>query len=263
MSGSRNPHAPVPPEDSRPGALRLRAMAPGRPLAHASCFSCPVREGTEWCDLPDEDLRLLNQSRVTNVYEPGQIVFYQGNPCLGIHCLESGLVALRNTDAQGNSVIARLFHEGQTMGYLAYFAGRGYTGTAEALTRSQVCFVDRAVVRSLIEKHPTIGHRFLGRIADNLKDAEEKRLQSLTLPLRAQVAHLLLTLKDRFAVAADDGSLTLDLPMSRRDVAAMLGARPESLSRALKQLEESGAARFDGRTVVIPDLDALIDEVEL
>ncbi len=263
MSGSRHPHPPPSPEDALPGRNRSRPDNDGRVATHVSCLSCQVRDGTEWCGLPDDDVRLLNQARVTNVYEPGQIIFYQGNPCLGIHCLESGLVALRKTDARGNSVIARLFHEGQTMGYLAYFADRGYTGTAEALSRTRVCFVDRAVVRTLVEKHPTIGHRFLGRIADNLKEAEDRSLRLLSLPLRAKVAHLLLTLKDRFANAADDGSLILDLPLSRRDVAAMLGARPESLSRALKQLEDAGTARFEGRTVVIPDLDALIDEVEL
>jgi CRP-like cAMP-binding protein len=228
----------------------------------SNCFSCPVRGLTEWADLAEDDLRQLNQARISNTYELGQTIFYQGNPCLGIHCLESGLVALRKTDARGNSVIARLFHEGQTMGYLAYFGGRGYTGTAEALTSCRVCFIDRAAVRAILERNPAVGHRFLGRIADNLQEAEDKRLQAVGLPLRAQVSHLLLVLKDRFATVAEDGSLTLDLPLARRDVAAMLGARPESLSRAIRQLSDAGVARFEGRRVTIPDLDALIDEVE-
>lgn len=235
----------------------------GKPLpARPNCLACALRSGTEWGELGDEDVRLLHQSKVSNVFEPGQVIFYQGHPCLGIHCLEDGLVALRKTDVHGNTVIARLFHAGQTLGYLAYFAGRGYSGTAEALTRCRVCFVERAAVRTLLERCPAVGHRFLGRIADNLEEAEDKRLSALALPLRAQVAHLLLTLKDRFASASEDGTLTLELPLSRRDIAAMLGARPESLSRAVRQLEDEGIARFSGRTVTIPDLDALIDEIE-
>jgi hypothetical protein len=42
----------------------------------------------------------------------------------------------------------------------------------------------------------------------------------------------------------------------------MLGARPESLSRAIRELSDAGVAVFEGRDVMIPDLDALIDEVE-
>lgn len=241
-------------------------MSPPRtrsPLPRAtSCFSCTSRDGTEWCDLGEDELRLLNQAKVANVYEPGQVVFYQGNPCLGIHCLESGTIAMRKTDRAGNSTIARLFHEGETFGYLAYFANRGYTASAEALTRCRVCFIDKAVVRVLLERQPTIGHRFLGRIADNLHQAEDAKVDALTLPLRAQLAHLLLTFKDRYATVADDGAMTIDLPLSRRDIAAMLSARPESLSRAIRQLSDAGVAVFDGRTVTVPDLDDLIDELE-
>lgn len=244
-------------------------MASDRPLPRAgtpragNCFTCDSRESSEWCVLPDEDLRILNQAKVTNVYEPGQVVFYQGNPCLGIHCLESGLVGLRKTDDRGNTLIARLFHGGETMGYLAYFAETGYTGTAEALAPTRVCFVDRATVRALLERNPLLGHRFLVRIATNLQQAEDARLANVALPLRAQVAHLLLVFKERFGSMAEDGTLTIGLPVARRDLAAMLGTRPESLSRALRQLGDDGVARVDGRRVIVPDLDALIDELEV
>lgn len=232
------------------------------PPRGANCFSCPTRETSEWCALPDEDLRLVNQAKVTNVYEPGQVIYYQGNPCLGIHCLETGLVALRKSDGKGNKLIARLFHGGETMGYLAYFAGTGYTGTAEALAPTRVCFIERSTIRTLLERNPLLGHRFLARISANLQDAEAARLTAAGLPLRAQLAHLLLVFKDRFGSVGEDGALRIALPLARRDLAAMLGARPESLSRALRQLENDGVARFEGRAVVIPDLDALIDELE-
>lgn len=240
-------------KDVRPRAL------PARPT---SCLACEGRATTEWCDLPDDELRLISQSKVTNLYRPGQVIFYQGQPCLGLHCIESGTVALRKTDAAGGSVIARLFHDGQTLGYLAYFAGRPYTGTAEAVTPCRICFIDKAVVRALLSRHPSVAQRFLGRIADNLSEAEDNRLSVSTLPLRARLAELLLSVRDRFGTAASDGTISLTLPLARRDIAAMLGARPETLSRAIRELTDAGIAVFEGREVRIPDLDALIDEVE-
>jgi CRP/FNR family transcriptional regulator len=159
-------------------------------------------------------------------------------------------------------VIARLFHAGQTLGYLAYFAGRPYTGTAEAVTECRICFIDKAAVRTIVSRRPGVAQRFLGRIADNLSEAEDARLSASALPLRARLAELLLSVRERFGTAADDGTIALTLPLSRQDIAAMLGARPETLSRAIRELTEAGIAVFDGREVRIPDLDALIDEVE-
>ncbi len=226
-----------------------------------SCFTCQGREA-EWCVLEEEQLRLLSRGKVSNTYQPGQVVFYQGNPCLGIHCIESGTVGLRKVNAQGHSLLARLFHTGDTLGYLAYFSGRGYTGTAEALTECRVCFIDRAALRSLLDQNPRLGEKFLQRVADNLKEAEDAKLALVALPLRVRLAHLLLTFKDRFGKGTEDGSFAIDLPLTRADLASMLGARPESVSRAIRQLQDGGVARFDGRKVAIDDLDLLLDECE-
>lgn len=80
--------------------------------------------------------------------------------------------------------------------------------------------------------------------------------------MRTRMAHLLLTLKDRFAEAAEDGTLSMKLPLSRQDIADILGARPEMVARIIHALEVDGVAIFSGRKVVIPDLDPLLDEIE-
>ena len=67
-----------------------------------------------------------------------------------------------------------------------------------------------------------------------LNTAEEMVLQSATLPVRARFAHLLLVLKDRYGVTGDNGELTLKLPLSRQDMAAMIGIRPESMSWTIR-----------------------------
>ena len=80
-----------------------------------NCFTCQARDPTEWCTLEDEDLTLLNSAKTHNVYKAGQVIFYQGNPCLGLYCVESGEVALRKTDEAGHAAIVRLLHGGQTL----------------------------------------------------------------------------------------------------------------------------------------------------
>jgi CRP/FNR family transcriptional regulator len=207
-------------------------------------------------------MALLDKAKITHTYEPGQVVYSQGDPCKGIYDIESGTVAIRRTDRDGNSILVRLAHAGQTLGYRDYFGGSEYTSSAEALRPTRVCHVERNAIGELLEHNPALGLRFLERIAGDLETAEESLLQRSTLPIRTRLAHLLLTLKFRYGIAQDDGSISIKLPMQRQDMAALLGTRPETLARAFQAMRNDGVLYSSGRTVVIQDLDDLLDEIE-
>lgn len=226
------------------------------------CFQCQSRSRSEWAELGDDELRLLNDSKVCNHYYAGQVIFYQGNPCAGLYCIESGTVALKKLDAQGNQLIIRLAQGGDTLGYRTFFSGGNYYASAEAQTDCRICFVDRGSVRRLIEANPSIGGSFLTRLADDLRLAEESMMHVSTYSVRMRLAHLLLSLKDRYGDVSSDGVITLDLPLSRQDIASMIAVRPETLSRAVAALQEDNVVSFNRRKVVIPDLDRLLDEIE-
>ena len=144
----------------------------GRVRPSASCFTCQNRDRSAWCTLTDDEMKVLSGHKVGNTYAPGQVIFYEGNPCLGIHCIEDGSVALRKGDASGEPVVVGLRGPGDTLGYLAYFSGRGYSSTAVALTDSRICFVDRAVLRTLLLPNPALGLGFLKKMAGQVADAE-------------------------------------------------------------------------------------------
>jgi CRP-like cAMP-binding protein len=82
-------------------------------------------------------------------------------------------------------------------------------------------------------------------------------------PVRTQVAHLLLNLKDNYGSVGDDGEIELSLPMTWQDVSELIGARPETVSRAVHVLIDDGVIESVGRKVVIRDLDKLLDEIEI
>ena len=228
----------------------------------AGCFACQTRERSEWCTLVPEEVQKLNEAKACNTYRTGQMVFYQGNPCLGIYCIAEGTVALRKTDSAGNSVIVRLAKAGQAIGYRAFFARSPYEASAEAVTDSTICFIDKTAMRRLLEQNPSIGHNFLTRLAQDLEESEQARLEAGTLSVRARLAHLLLVLKDSYGRVDDDGNIIIELPLARQDMAAMIGARPESTSRAIKALQSDRVVRFEGGDAIVDDLDRLLDEID-
>lgn len=231
----------------------------GHPL---DCLQCAGRSASEWGTLCNADVTLLSQAKVVNRYKAGQTIFYQGNPPLGLYCVEEGTVLLRKTDAEGRSAIVRLATRGQTLGYRAFFSNAPYTASAEASSDCVVCWIDRAVVQEIIRRNPTLLLEFLKHVSRDLMEAEENILRSATLPVRTRLAHLILSLKDRDSDVDDEGRIVIQLQISRQDLASMLGTTPETMARLVKQLTQEQVAIFNGRTVIIPDLDRVLDEVE-
>lgn len=212
--------------------------------------------------LDDEDRASLNDSKTNSTFLTRQLVYNQGDTCTGIYCIVSGLVAIRKADEHGNTVLVRLSYPGETIGYRDFFANEAYSTSAEILEPAQLCFVERKAVRSLLHRNPSLGLSFMKKVSSDLEAAEETILQAASHSVRVRFAHLLLTLKDRYATVQDDGSMKMRLPLSRQDIADILGSRPETIARVIHILEKEEVAFFSGRTVVIPDLDPLLDEIE-
>jgi CRP/FNR family transcriptional regulator len=237
-----------------PRALPLRV--------ELNCFECQSRERSTWCGLSEADLRLLNQHKQCAEYRAGQVVFRQGDPFRGVFVIEQGTLALRKCDRFGNTILLTLAHGGDTVGYRDYLAEQDYSTSADVLTDARLCLIAPTAVRELLRRNPALGLRFVRRMAEDLETAEQGMLRVSSMPIRARVAHLLLTLKDRYGTADDTGVLRVELPLSRQDMASLLGVRPETITRTLHALEEAGVATFAGRTASIPDLDLLLNEVE-
>jgi CRP/FNR family transcriptional regulator len=226
------------------------------------CSTCPGHDRSEWSALNEEELEHLDRARVTKEYMPGEIVFHEGDDCHGVYCLEEGLIGVRKTSAGGNSILLHLENPGNTMGYRAFLAGEQYHASAEALEPCRVCFINAATVHSLLAQSPALGLRYLERVSRNLGAAEEKILQNATLSVRARFAYLLTVLVDRYAPNKRQSPIEFELPLSRHDLASMIGTTPESMSRTIAKMEQDGIAIFSGRNVIVQELDALVQEFE-
>ena len=228
----------------------------------ADCFVRQYRQTTEWGVLSKDELRRIDAGAICRIYEAGTDVFREGDPCRGVYYVRSGLVGVRKSDPQGNSVILwRLAFSGKTLGLRPLLAEEDHRGGAEALETSTICFVTASIVRDVMKNNPALEHRFLQSAARALGDAEEVYFENVTQSVRTRLAHVLTIFKDHCGRTDDDGSLVLELPLTWRNISALIGVRPESISRVIRKLDEEGLAHFSGRTVYVRDFDRLIDEI--
>lgn len=229
---------------------------------HASCHTCASRCGSAWASLSHEALRILNGAKEARPYAAGQVVFHEATRLGGVYCVQAGTVALRKEDACGNAIIVTLAGAGALLGHAEFFCGSPAWTTACAVTPCRICYVGGETVQHLTEHCPEALLCVLRDVGGGLASAEGELLRQAVMPVRARVAALLLTLRERHGTVDGAGRLVISLPVNRTDLAALLRARRETVSRALRQLDDAGVVAFRGRHAIVPDLDALMDEVK-
>jgi len=225
------------------------------------CLGARIRAFTEWEALTADEIELFNRRVVCRDYKAGQIIFLQGDACKGLYFIESGLVAVRKIDDEGQSAIVRLSYQGDTLGYRPMLAEENHRATAEVIKEARICFVDAPTMQGLLRNNPMLGMRFLEHTAQALGEAEERLFQIAALSVRTRIIHFLVLLCDQYGTTTSDGTLFVELPMTQRDLAEMIGARPESVSRALRNIQNDGLMNLSGRTVRVDRLDRLIEEL--
>ena len=142
--------------------------------------------------------------------------------------------------------------------------GRLFDGSSnyriEALSAAQILSFPRAFFEEVLRNNPAAERMFLVHLLDEVDAARE---WLLLISGRKAVNRLasFLTILARRAKYKQMGDMTVArVPLSRKELAQYLGARPETLSRAFHELEGKGILRIvDPYHFEILDEDALIE----
>jgi len=194
----------------------------------------------------------------SRVFEPGQTFFLEGDECRGVYCIQSGLVGLRRSDEDGNSALLRLSQRGDILGYRALLGKGRHRNTAEVLTHCRACFIEASQLVGLIERNPALREGFLQRALADFNRTEDGCAALMTAGLRSRLLKLLQMLREGYGAESGDQGYQLDLPLQRKDIAALLGATPESISRLISKLGGEGLVKFKGRQVFFPAATATV-----
>ncbi|MFV2033601.1 MAG: Crp/Fnr family transcriptional regulator [Halocynthiibacter sp.] len=215
----------------------------------------------EWQVLDEAELGWLGSVALSSSYESGQYIFYEGDKCDGIHFVCRGLIGVRKINADGDSVLMHMAEQGDPLGYRPFLDEKAYYSTAEALQPSQLCFIGAKYLRDIFHRSPDFSFEFLRRASRDLGESRERFHQAVSMDLRLRLAHFLLLMKERYGHVTHEGKLLIELPISRRDMAEMIGVRSESLSRTIRQMTDEGVLTFSGHRVWIDTADLLISEI--
>ena len=207
---------------------------------------------------PEARAALIEQGAVRTV-EAGTILFQEGDSYRGFYLLIAGAVHIYRLSPDGRMLVLHVIRPGESFAEVPLFEERtdpGYPATAEALEDSALVFFSAGHFLEFVDAHPRTALHMLGQMARRLR-AAVRQLDAVSL--RDVQERLARHLVEQVPTAPDDPdtppTITLDIPKSV--LAAELGTVPETLSRALRSLEEQDLIRSDPSEIALTDVRGL------
>lgn len=200
-------------------------------------------------ELPESVLKDIAGATQLREYERGDVLFWEGDPCAGLHIIESGSVKLYRVSPQGRQYIIAVLTEGATCNEVPAFDGGMNPVNVEALETTRAWVVDAHTLRELVKSNPEFALKVLSKFGQNLRNLVGKVSEMAFY----QVTHRLARLITEMPAEESRPHWT------QEQLAARLGTVREVVSRSLKELEKSGAIRIEDRRIQIAD-DAVLRE---
>jgi uncharacterized membrane protein len=122
--------------------------------------------------LTADDLEALSNRVEETVFEPGDVIFTQGDEGTSLFVVEDGEVEISLGEGKTRVVLASLF-PGQYFGELSLFDGSPRSATATAIKRSQLIRLDRADLVDFVNKNPSAALRIIAEMGERLRQTNE------------------------------------------------------------------------------------------
>ena len=206
-----------------------------------------LRTNPYFDNLPEDMLKEIAAHMQLRGFDRGEILFWEGDPCAGLHIIEEGSVKLYRISPQGRQYIVRVLQEGDTCNEVPAFDGGTNPVNVETLERSKVWVIDDETLRSLVKAHPDFALKVLSNFGRNLRGLVRMVSEMAFYQVTNRLARLISELPSDGAPAH----------WTQEQLAARLGTVREVVARSLKELERSGAIRIEDRRIHIADADAL------
>lgn len=185
----------------------------------------------------------------------GEMLFQKGDPAHGFFVVVSGQIKLALPSAQGNEKVVEIVGARQSFGEAVMFMDRPFPVFAEALVDTQLLHIGKDVVFQLIDSDASFSRRLLAglsmRLHSLIADVETYSLRSSAQRL---IGYLL-----QHSPHEDDtvNRVEIKLPTTKHILASRLNLTPETLSRILHDLADTGLIEVHGRLIIVPDLRRL------
>ncbi|MEW6569296.1 MAG: Crp/Fnr family transcriptional regulator [Chloroflexota bacterium] len=235
-------------------------MSPKRPADTASArrvAPAGLLAGAPYLASPEAPLlEEIARSAVRRRFEPGQVVFIEGEPAAGLCFVESGWLKSVKVSPAGREQVLRVVGPGEVFNEVGVFVGTANPVTVVALEEATLWIIERQTMLRLVDQRPELARLVIQNLAERalylVALVEDLSLRTV----EARLARLILQ-------RSREGTLERKRWATQAEMASRLGTVPDVLQRALRNLVDEGLIEVERQRIRILNRKGLKAKAQL
>lgn len=202
--------------------------------------------------LSDTDLIRLSDMAKEFTYKNGEYVFYEGDPPDWFCIVKEGNIKAIKQAEDGKEIIMHMFKAGDTFGEVAVFDRRPYPASALTVGQTTVIKFHHTHCFEILETMPEVAAKFLLTMGRKQREFVDRIEAALTARVEKRIATTLIKLAN---MVDTERRKTINLHLTRKDIASMVGTTIETTIRVMSRLQKDGVIETTkhGITILKPD----------
>ncbi|MEN3034454.1 MAG: Crp/Fnr family transcriptional regulator [Aquificaceae bacterium] len=191
-------------------------------------------------DLPEEELKEISKFAKFKDFGKNEYLFFEEEAEPGIYILLSGLIKLLKETNDAKMVIVRLVYPKDIFGWIEF--GKKHpknTYCAKAMIESKTLYISNADFISLAVKLPAIGVKMVCETTTLLLQTYETLKSIAGGKVEERIARVLIEIANRIGKSVQ-GSIVIEAPLTRLDIAEMTGTTVETTIRVMSRWKKLG-----------------------
>jgi CRP/FNR family transcriptional regulator len=217
-----------------------------------SCKSCHSAKFCLVQNLKDKDLMDFNSIvKRRKPLQRGERLFQSGDVFHSVYIVHSGSVKITIESSDGEQQITGFYFPGDLVG-VDGFENSSHVYTVETLETSSFCEISVKQFEAAAKKIPLLQQQFFKLISREIRHEQELMLLLGRMDSRRRLASFLVAMSSQLQ-AQGYSSHSINLSMTRHDIANYLGLAIETVSRLLTTFQNNDVLDVMRRNITIKD----------
>ncbi|HMG60912.1 MAG TPA: cyclic nucleotide-binding domain-containing protein [Burkholderiales bacterium] len=202
--------------------------------------------------LSEVQLQLLTQVLSRKAYPKNSTIIAAGDPTDAMYIVVSGRLKVVMSDKEGQEVILAILNQGEFFGEMGLIAQAPRSATVTTIEPCELLTITRADFTKCLQGNFDLTMNVIRGLVKRLREADKKIGSLALMDVYGRVARLLLEMAETI-----DGQKVITKKLTKRDIAKMIGASREMVSRVMKELQTSGRIEVRAGEILLRDSLAL------
>jgi len=197
---------------------------------------------------PEDQLRMLTMVVTRKSAPRSTTIMAGGDPTDSLYIVLSGRLKVMMSDAEGKEVILSILGPGEFFGEMGLIDDEPRSATVVTIEPCELLSIAKRDFKKALAENFEMSMAVMRGLVKRLREADRKIGSLALLDVYGRVARLLLDMAENV-----DGERIVTKRLPKQDIAKMIGASREMVSRVMKDLQTGGYIEMRGSTIVIRD----------